>query len=123
MTDESSITVPATYIGQSDYVLTYDEHAEPFEIAASVDGRLIITGHDFRPPASGCFDPRDDPHRLASTFGAFLGAEVERVDYAERFPQYAEDGDPFDGWTIHDADADLDSLADACSMFGEGGST
>lgn len=122
MTDSPASTghiVPSMYIGQPDYVLTVsDEHAESFDIMASVDGKPIITGHRFGPPASGGNDPRDDPGRLASVFGAFLGAAMDSANYALAYPQYAEDG-IWDGWTIHDSDADLSDLADACSQYGD----
>lgn len=121
MTDtpaSTGVIVPALYIGQADYVLTFDEHAEPFDITASVDGRPIITGHGFRGPAMGT-DPRDSPADLVGMFGAFLAHEIERAEFIDHYPHTGEDSDPFDAWTIHDSDADLSSLADACSLYGD----
>ncbi len=115
--------VPAIYIGETDYVLSVPdehEHAARYDITASRDGKPVITGYGFAPPASGGNDPRDDPRTLVAVFGSFLGAEVERAAYALAFPQYADaDDPPFDSWTIHDADADLGNLADACALHAD----
>lgn len=102
-----SVNVPALYIGQSDYVLTVsDDVAEVFNVTASRDGKPIVTGHGFRGPQIGT-DPRDDtPQAFAAMFGAFVGHYAETLD------------DP-DGWTVHDPEADLDELSDACSTYAE----